>query len=142
MERIDTNFIVVLNEAKNDIAKNETSRKAHGLRDVFLFTAHYLLSYHRQQHLESLRCFQCMWIIGRHDDGIACLQLERFSRDAYLRFPFQHVYERIEWSGVFAKFLILVEGKECDVTGIGFGDLPADDGTLLVRDQFRHVQDF
>ena len=82
---------------------------------------------------------QCMRFVGWHDDHITAFQLKRLARDSDIRLAIQNVNQSIERRGMLTQFLSFIEGKECDIARILFGDLPADDRAFLLGSQVSHV---
>src|SRR5215216_6051585 len=91
-----------------------------------------LLPYHCQEHFEFRDCCQRMRLIGWHDDRVTTFQVEWLARNAHFHFTIQYMHECIKRRGVLTQLLALIEGKERDVACIFFGDLPADNRTLLI----------
>ena len=61
--------------------------------------------YHHQHHLEPVDGLQSMWLVGRHNDRVALLQMERLSRYGDLGVAVQNGHHCIEWGRVLAQTL-------------------------------------
>src|SRR5262245_7713235 len=94
----------------------------------------YSLSYHGQQHFESLGCSYGMRLIRGHNDPVTSIQWIEPARYFDFHFAFQHMHKRIKWRCMFTQLLSLIEGKQCDVAGLRLGDLAADHRDLLIAD--------
>ena len=55
---------------------------------------------------------------------------------------FEELDERVEGRGMFAQFLRRIEREQGDIACFCFGDLAADYGTVLIRDEFCQMQYF
>lgn len=94
-------------------------------------------SNHRQNHLEPLQRLEGVRLLRGHENHLAVMQVMRLASDADFRLAFEHMRERIERGRVFAQSLAFVEGEERHTAGGLLDDLAADDGTVLVADEFQ-----
>ena len=87
---------------------------------------------HHQQHLELLGRLDSVRLIGRQDDGLACLHGEGFAGDDDLSFAIQYLEQGVKWRGVLAEFLCFVEGEEGYVAIFGAQYVAVSDGVSLI----------
>ena len=96
---------------------------------------------HRQQHLEPGYRLQRVRLMCRHDDHVTRTQLIWPPRDGDGGFAVHDLDEGVEGRGVFAQLLPGIEGEQRDVAGLTLEDDPADDRSVLIRDQVPDTTD-
>ena len=79
--------------------------------NIFLKNNH-LLEYYNQQHLKLLLSIYGMGMFGRHDDGLALMQLVSLAIDGDAADAVQAGNEGITAGLVGADLFVLVEGEE------------------------------
>src|SRR5665213_2416880 len=93
-------------------------------------------SNHRENHFEPLKRLESVRLTGGHENHLADQQAVELAGNHNLGFAFHYLHQCVEWGRVFAQSLAFVEGEKRHTADGLLDDLAADDGTVLVTDEF------